>query len=132
MTVLHPSGLDFRRFGEQEFWFTTPVVDVVPPIITVVSQSRQKISRVPAGGRDVSDIVFTANENLQAWKVKIVSSTAATHGEGTLIEAGGPVTAGQQIAFDVTDDELVAAAAVEGTNLIKLFGQDAAGNWSAA
>lgn len=33
--------------------------------------------------------------------------------------------------ISITDDELVAAAAVEGSNILKVFVQDAAGNWSA-
>jgi len=35
-----------------------------------------------------------------------------------------------QFTATLTDDELVAAGAVEGNNVLKVFVKDAAGNWS--
>ena len=40
-------------------------------------------------------------------------------------------SAGTQFTATITDDELIAAGAAEGNNLLKVFVKDAAGNWSA-
>lgn len=114
----------------EAFWLGGWGADTVAPTVSFVSQTRVKISRVEGGGVDSTDVTFTADEALQAWKCKVVTSESATHTQGTLLEAGGAVTGGQQVVFNVTDDELVAAGGVEGSNLLKIFGQDLAGNWS--
>ena len=77
-----------------------------------------------------------------ATKIRFGSATTAAGPTGMVIyhdSAGahtdwvGPLSVGSavtQYTTTLTDDELVAAGAVEGSNLVKVFVKDAAGNWS--
>lgn len=64
-----------------------PIVgsDTTPPTVTFVSQVRTKISRVSPD--DATDVVFSVSEDYQAYQVRVVSSTAATVAQGTLLES---------------------------------------------
>lgn len=103
-------------------------LDTTPPTITVSNLSATKISRV--SGKDITYVSFTVNEECQAWKAKRVSSSGATHTQGTLVDSGGSIPADTLYVFDITDDELVDAGGTDGSNTIKVFVQDSAGNWS--
>ncbi len=103
--------------------------DVVPPGITIdISSTATKISSVT--GKNESSFTLTSDENFQAYKIKAVPDGSSPHTAGTLIESGGSGTAGVPKAVDVTASELSAASLGEGTHVIKVFVQDAAGNWS--
>lgn len=102
--------------------------DTVAPTIEVSNLTATKISRV--SGKDISYVSFTVNEDCQAWKAKKVTSSGATHTQGTLIDSGGSIPADTLFVFDITDDELVGAGGTEGSNTVKVFVQDTAGNWS--
>jgi hypothetical protein len=104
--------------------------DVTAPTVNItVSPSKTRISRVV--GQDVSAFSFSVDEAYQAYKLKVVPGTSSPHTAGTEIEAGGGGSAGVNRDVDVTDDELVAALGAEGANIVKVFCQDNAGNWSA-
>lgn len=103
-------------------------LDTTPPTISVSNLTATKISRV--SGKDITYVSFTVNEDCQAWKAKRVSSSGATHTQGTLVDSGGSIPADTLYIFDITDDELVDAGGLEGSNTIKVFVQDDAGNWS--
>lgn len=110
------------------FWLSgTWSSDTIAPTLTVGIPSAAKMSRVP--GKDSIDIPWSVNEDFQAYKVKIVPADNSIHTEGTLIESGGAGTAGNIYTATITDDEFVAAGAT-GAHIVKLFVQDAAGNWS--
>jgi hypothetical protein len=97
------------------------------PNITV-GPSTLKISRV--SGKDVTTFSFQSDEPYQAYELRVVPSTSSPHTAGTLIESGGAGGASTNRDVDVTDDELVAASGTEGDNVVKVFVQDNAGNWS--
>lgn len=103
--------------------------DTTAPTIEVSNLTATKISRV--SGKDITYVSFTVNEDCQAWKAKLVSSSGATHTQGTLVDDGTDIPADTLFVFDITDDELVEAGGAEGSNTIKVFVQDDAGNWSA-
>lgn len=106
--------------------FTTSTV--VAPVVTFVSQSRGTISaNAPA---DTDDVVFSVDQDYQAYQVRVVSSSAATVSQGTLVESGTGGTADVQKTITITRDELVAASAVEGSNMVKIFAQGPTGIWS--
>ena len=107
---------------------STPL-DTTAPTIAVSNLTATKISRV--AGKDITYVSFTVNEDCQAWKAKLVTSSGATHTQGTLIDSGGDVPADTLYVFDITDDELVNAGGTDGSNTVKVFVQDDAGNWSA-
>lgn len=133
MTLLHSTALDFKRGYDDDFWFATVGgEDTTAPVITFVSQTRAKISRVV--GSDATDIVWSSGENFTEYQLRVVPANTSIVSQGTLIEqnqnpaAGG--TASIQYTSTITDDELVAASAAEGTNIIKIFAKDSSGNWS--
>lgn len=103
--------------------------DTTPPIVTLLSgPSLSRMSRV--AGKDASDVVFEANEDIQGWQVRLVPASGSPVSAGTLIESGGSVSSGGDVAVTLTDDELIAAGATEGALVVKVFAQDSAGNWS--
>lgn len=102
--------------------------DTIAPTIEVSNLTATKISRVSS--KDISYVSFTVNEDCQAWKAKKVTSSGAAHTQGTLVDSGGAIPADTLFVFDITDDELVDAGGTEGSNTIKVFVQDTAGNWS--
>jgi hypothetical protein len=112
-----------RRLGA-----TPGLGDTTPPgAINVTVQTVSKISQV--AGKDSTDITFTANENFVEYQIRRVSSGADNVAMGTLVE-GTTVTARGEHTVTITDDELIAASGSEGSNLLKVFVKDAAGNWS--
>jgi hypothetical protein len=89
------------------------------------------MSRVP--GFDATDIIFQSDEAFVEYQIRVVPDADALVTDGSLVEqASGSWNAFQSVTVTLTDDELVAAQAVEGDNMIKIFVRDAAGNWSGA
>jgi hypothetical protein len=104
--------------------------DTVAAIPTINSgPSVTKISQV--AGKNVATFTFVADEDYDAYELRVVPSDTSPHTAGTLIESGGPGYLGATRDLDVTDDELVAASGGEGANVVKVFLQDLSGNWSA-
>lgn len=101
--------------------------DVTAPVSTVTSVDVTKISRI--AGKDAATVAFTTDEDFTEYEARVVSSGGAGRGTGTQIETA-TVTARSSHTITITDDEFVAASASEGTNIVKLFVKDAAGNWS--
>ena len=102
-------------------------LDIVAPVLSVDSVDATRISRVP--GKDAVNVTFTAGEAFVEYEVRRVSSTADGRAMGSQVEMA-TVSARTSHSIVITDDELIAASAVEGTNLLKVFVKDAAGNWS--
>lgn len=98
------------------------------PVVTFVSQTRTKISRVAGSTVDATDVVFSADQNWNAYQVRLVSSSESSIAQGQLVEGATlPTAAGVTRTITITDDELVAAGATEGSNLLKIFVTTAAG-----
>lgn len=105
------------------------VTDTTEPTLNItIGPSTNRISRIAP--KDVATFSFQISEDYQAYEIRVVPGPSSPHTAGTLLEAGGSGAGGVDINADVTDDELVAALGVEGDNIIKVFGQDLAGNWS--
>ncbi len=102
--------------------------DVLAPTPTVTSVDVSKISRV--AGKDVAAVNFTTNEDFVEFEVRVVADAGSSRASGNQLETA-VVGARSAHSITVTDDELVAAAGAEGTNVLKVFVKDAAGNWSA-
>lgn len=104
--------------------------DITVPVVTLASGLTFKMS--DESGKDSYGYDFQANEAIQAWKIKVVSSSGDEHTAGTQVEAGGAVAANTPITGSITYAELVAAGVgAEGNKVLKFFCQDLAGNWSA-
>lgn len=106
----------------------TPSADSTPPVPNITSASSLRMSRV--AGKDVYNYSFTANEACSAWQLRLVPAANSPNTAGTLIESGASVASGATVSGSVTDDELVTAGGVSGDNIVKVFLQDTAGNWS--
>lgn len=122
------SGTTAIRLDHIEF--EVPNADTTAPTVTITAgPTRTRMSR--QAGADSTDITFESNEAFTAYQVRVVPNSGSAQSAGTLLESGGAGAANTPVVVTVTDDELVAASAVEGSNVLKVFTQDAAGNWSA-
>jgi len=101
--------------------------DTTAPIPTVTVVDVTKISRVV--GKDVVNVTFTTDEAFVEYEIRRVSSGSDSQAAGNQVEAA-TVSSRTSHSIAITDDELVAAAAVEGSNTLKIFVKDVVGNWS--
>lgn len=115
----------------------TITVDTTAPVITIsAGPDAAKISKV--AGKDTSVVQWSSDSALQAYKVKVVPNTNSLENAGTVIPAaggstnvtGGAVAAGTTITTSINGTDLESASAGDGTKIVKVFGQDLAGNWS--
>lgn len=115
----------------------TIILDTTAPTVDwTAGPTPSKISKV--SGKRTSDATFTPNNDISAWKVKVVPSTGSLHSAGTTIPTtngstgmtGGALTASTPQAVQIDGRDLEAADAGDGTKHVKVFVQDAAGNWS--
>lgn len=109
-----------------------PTITITGPDVNVISEQ---------SGKNIATFSFTSSMALKAWKVKLVPSNSSAHDAGTQI----PTTAGstnmtgttmaantaKQCTINGTDLN-TAAGGVDGTYIIKVFGQASANDlWSA-
>jgi hypothetical protein len=114
----------------------TITVDSTAPTVAVTSDVT-RISKI--AGKRTATLTITPDSDIQAWKVKVVSSSGAVHTQGTQIGTtngsdnmtGGASSSGVGITAHIDGRDLEVAGA-EGDNIIKAFVQDLAGNWSVA
>lgn len=103
------------------------------PVVTLVSQTRAKISRV--SGYDSTAVDWTADKPFTDYQFRVVPATDSPVGAGVLIEqnqspaAGG--TASTPYTSTLTDAEVEAVSPAEGAKIVKLFTKGTAGTWSA-
>jgi hypothetical protein len=104
--------------------------DMTLPVVSINSVDKSKISRV--AGQDVSTFNFQSDRAYEAYQLRLVPTNSSLVTSGTLIESGSGGSANTDRSVNVTDDELVAAGAGEGNNVVKAFVADAStGLWSA-
>lgn len=102
--------------------------DSTPPgAINITGITTSKISRVV--GKDSLDFTVSADEAFVEYQIRRVSSSADPITAGSLLEQA-TIPSTTSYSMNITDDELIAAAGVEGSNTLKVFVRDAAGNWS--
>lgn len=115
----------------------TITLDTTVPVVTITAAaSPSKISK--AAGFDTSTFTFQADTAIAAWKVKAVPSVNSLENAGTTIGTsnGSQNTTGAALAattnqsVTVKGADLEAASAGDGAKIVKVFAQDAAGNWS--
>lgn len=114
-------------------------LDTTAPAITVSSgPTPAKISKISS--KDTSSFEFQSDTALQAWKVKVVPATSSLHTAGVTIGTsggstnmtGGSLAATTNKACTIKGSDLETAAGGDGPWIVKVFGQDEAGNWSTA
>jgi hypothetical protein len=116
----------------------TITVDSTAPVVTITGPDVSKISKQT--GKRTSTFSFTVDGVFEEYKVKVVSSTGASHTTGTQVgtangstnmsgTAGG-YAGGTPITCSIDGADLEAASAGDGAKTIKVFVRDAANNWS--
>lgn len=121
----------------------TITLDTAAPAISItVAFAPPKISKVhnpPTDVFDVSQGTFVSDSDLQAWEVRVVPDMNADHTAGAVIPAaggslntsGGALAAGAGKMVTIRGADLEAASPGDGPKVVKIFGQDANGQWSA-
>lgn len=113
-------------------------LDTTIPVITISSGPEPtKVSKVE--GKRTIAFKFQSDSKLKAWKVKVVPSEGSANTAGTLIaETNGSTNMSGTTLEKETNKEgtidgrdLAVAAGADGEYIVKVFGQDLAGNWSA-
>jgi hypothetical protein len=112
-------------------------LDTTRPEVTITGPDVNRISK--QSGKNISSFSFVVDSAYQAYKVKVVASTGAAHDTGVQIPTAGGSTnmsgaAGTGVTpveCTVTGADLETASSGDGSKIIKVFVQDAAGNWSA-
>lgn len=111
-------------------------LDTTVPVVTLDSgPTPAKVSTVAT--KDSSIATWHSDADFQAYKVKVVPSTSSIHSAGVQIPttagstfvSGGAGTAATTMTTTIKGADLQTAGA-EGGNIVKVFVQDLAGNWS--
>ncbi len=117
--------------------YFTLTLDTTPPVVTVTGPDVSSVSLVP--GKDVCAFSFTANEDFTAYEVRVTPSSDSGHSAGTVLgvkngsvnmSGDGFWSAGESVTCKIHAADLQAASAGDGAKIIKVFAQDALGNWS--
>lgn len=96
-----------------------------PPVITIVSQSKSKISGVT--GHDSCEVSFTSDKALSYWEARAtLSGVTPAHGVGLLVESG-TLSEGETGYVYVDDEELTNG---DGEYTVNIYGQGSDGVWS--
>lgn len=121
----------------------TITLDTTAPVITItVDFAPVKISKVHNPPTDIFDIsqgTFASDSDLQAWEVRVVPDVNSDHTAGALIPAvggslntsGGALGAGVGKLVTIRGADLEAASGGDGDKIVKIFGRELSGTWSA-
>lgn len=115
-------------------------LDTTVPVITIQAGSPDvtKISEVAT--KNTVTVVWQSDVALTAYEVAVVANGSAARGTGTVIGSaagstnvsGGAVAAATNVTTTIRGTDLKTASAGDGTKVVKIFGQNSAGNWSTA
>lgn len=115
----------------------TITLDTSAPIPDVTSgPTPSKISKIST--KDTASFNWSPDVAITAYKVKVVSSSGAAHSTGTQIPttagstnmSGGAVAGAGSVTSTINGTDLETASGGDGNKIVKVFVQDAAGNWS--
>jgi hypothetical protein len=110
----------------------------IPTVNWTTGPDVTKVSTI-AGKRTINATFTVGAEAIVAWEVAVVANSGSARGTGTVIGTtngstgvtGGAKGAAATQAVVIDARDLQAASAGDGTKVLKVFVQDAAGNWSA-
>jgi hypothetical protein len=115
----------------------TIVLDTTVPVVNKLGgPTPARIS--DKEGHDESNLSWSPDSAIQAYKVKVVADASTPHDQGTQIPttagstnvSGGAVPAGAAVITMVKGADLKTAGGADGTKNVKVFIQDLAGLWS--
>lgn len=116
-------------------------LDTTAPVVTITNgPDVSRISKV--SGRDTVTFTWESDTQFDEYKIKVVSSSADLHTDGTLIAtsngstnlsgSAGNYAATTGVTSTIKGADLEAASAGDGEKVVKIFVMDDAGNWSVA
>lgn len=117
----------------------TITLDTAVPVVSIVTgPDATKISTV--AGKRVVNFSFQADRAVTAWEVAVVANSGSVRGSGTVVgttngstgTTGGALAATTPQAVALDGRDISAASAGDGTKVVKVFTQTAAGTWSTA
>jgi hypothetical protein len=123
-------------FNESATATDSITLDTTVPVVTLDSgPTPAKISKIAT--KRTSTVTWHTDVHIQAYKVKVVPSSSSIHTAGTQIPTtggstnvtGGATNAATTVTTTIDGADLQTAGA-EGDNVVKIFAQDDAGNWS--
>lgn len=115
------------------------ILDTTLPVVTISGPDVSKISKQE--GKDVASFSFQVDVAFTDYKVKVVSSSGASHDTGMQIQTTsgstnmsgiGSFGANTPINCTIRGLDLETASAGSGSKIIKVFVKDQAGLWSAS
>lgn len=106
-----------------------PVASDTTPPTTTATGTATRLSSVT--GKDSTDVTITTDEAFVEYDIRVVSSSAATHTQGTSVSTA-TVASRTTHTVTLTESAIIAASGGAGTFILKAFTKDAAGNWSSA
>lgn len=111
--------------------------DETKPVVTYSNLNTNEIS---SSGTTACTFDFSVDEDIQAYKVKIVATGTSAHDSGdqigttngsTNMSGTGTITSGTSTSCSINVDDFKAIATTEGTDyVVRIFCQDIAGNWN--
>lgn len=125
-------------YNESAVATDTITIDTAAPIVTIGAPSVTKISKKAT--KDTCTFSFTVDTDFDEYKVCVVASVDAAHGAGVVIATtngsanmsgdAGAYAGATAINCTIKGTDLEVASGGDGTQIIKVFAKDAAGNWS--
>lgn len=115
----------------------TITLDATLPVISITTgPDVTRVSKV-SGKRTIS-FSFSPDTALTAYKVKVVPATGSLENAGTTIPTtngstnmtGAAVAGAGSVSCTIDARDLDAASTGDGAKIVKVFGQEASGNWS--
>lgn len=112
-------------------------LDTTKPVVTISGPDVSKISE--KSGKNTAAFSFMSDQAFVAYKIKVVSSTGASHDTGaqidmtngsTFMSGTGTFPPAVAINASINGTDLKTASTGDGVKVIKVFVQDDAGNWS--
>lgn len=111
-------------------------LNTTAPVVFSTGLDVDKISEVD--GKNVASFAFTADQDYQAWEVRVVPADDSMQTAGTLIPttagstntSGGAGTGTTPKTVTINGTDLKTASAGDATKKVKVFVQNAAGTWS--
>lgn len=112
-------------------------LDTTAPVVTVdTGPTPAKVSKI--AGKDTSSVTWHSDSDYQAYSVRVVPGTNSDHTQGAQVPTtagstavgGGAGTAATEVTTTIHGADLESASAGDGNKIVKVFVQDAAGNWS--
>lgn len=113
-------------------------LDTTTPVITIQAGSPDVAKISEQATKNTVTAVWQSDQAITAYEVAVVANGSAARGTGTVIlttngstnVSGGAVAATTNKTTTIKGSDLKVASSADGTKVVKVYGQNAAGTWS--